>query len=196
MKSYYIFIAFIIYSILKQLFKGQRKEKTNREAQIRRDTAKQFINEQPVAPNSYSTSSSQLLSSSSSQSEVEAAIAKLRGRAVTMPLVKLEPIAFASQENDSYSQANDYESADQSEAERRDAVFRPNEGFSKTQRVEMDRLFDDVTDSYKPRAKKFAYTSDTIRNYFIMKEVLEAPRAMRPHLARRSYYDPHDTSRE
>ncbi len=176
MKSFYILIAFIIYAFLKQVMKGRRKEKTLREATIRKETAQQINT--TFEPQVYD----------SSGDDVERALAKLRGRAVTIPEVP----AYSQ----SFDQSVDYQETDESQAEQTDSTFRPNEGFTKKERFDLDRSFEAVTDAAKPRAYKFAYTSDTIRNYFIMKEVLEAPRVLKPFLARRSYYDPHDTSRE
>ncbi len=177
MKSYYVFLIFILYSILRRAFKGQRRSTEMRNAPRSNPANRQMPTARPpVNPDRISQAFDS--SEANVQADVEAAVLKLRQRAGAKP----------------FEQQAVYKEYDNAEAGV--SNFQLNQGFSKKERLALDRSFDLVTESAKPRAYKFAYTADTIRNYFIMKEVLDAPRAMKPFVARRSYYDPRDSSRE
>jgi len=90
--------------------------------------------------------------------------------------------------------------AELADASERDVSnFQLNTGFSRAERRSSDAAYvaeqEAELRSIRKIDLKFAFSRSDMQRYVILKELLDAPRGLQPHLARRSYYDPADRSR-
>ena len=182
MKFIVLIIIYAVYGYIRQIQKKNKLERMQREAKLRNAANDQFLS-QPAVTRSINASSSE-----NTSSDVDEDIALMDSAVERLKAKRTSKSWSNVYDADSYGAIDTFEAAA--------PTFASNTGFSKRERYDLDKSFA-AASIEKPREEStLQFTAKSIKDYFIMREILGPPRAYVPHMARKAYYDPGDLSRE
>jgi len=177
---YFVFFAiYVLYSVVRQAIKKSQQAAKLRNAELNAKAADEFGTMTGIEPGIVPQSALELQSNVPGKSTIDRNFSR------------------RSKPRKTKKQIESYDVERYTEAPLEGgAGFVLNEGFSKRERFDLNAAFDVETARLSAVKIKVEFTPKALREFFVMREVLGAPRARDPFRARKAYYDPRDLSRD
>ena len=167
MKYIFFFAIYVLYSLARQAMKKRKQEEKLRIARSKASATSDF--------GTFANASQR------EDAELNSVVAKLVQRRIEQPFAPSYDALDYTEEIPEYSAGEG---------------FVLNQGFSKRERSDLNTAFDVETARLSAVKTKVEFTPKALREFFVMREVLGAPRAKDPFRPRKTYYDPNDQSRD